>query len=226
MMGTMARPKPSRRLRRATDSSPARLAPAPPPRRSMRWAPVALALWAVVVVAGLWLVPGHAPRPARAPIPTADPAAGLAPGMAFIVGGKFSTDGRHAASIPYFRRAAAGMADSWETHFNFAGALADGAIEAGMRLGRVDPVMRSSLERVRAVMEAMRESDKAQGLGGDAHTRAYTAFALAKLLLTWGFPFDALDRARNAHALDPGWADASQLVRQIEGRLSGGGLAR
>lgn len=149
----------------------------------------------------------------------------LAAQTAFLAGGRLGTAGRHAESVPYFRRAvAAGMGEMWEGHFNLAAALINSALEVEPRFGRVDPALRSSYERVHSIFAGMDESRFAMRDARNSRMRAYTAYQDAVMLQFWGMPWDALATAKIAASLDPGWELPRRLVHDLQRDLARGGL--
>jgi hypothetical protein len=154
-----------------------------------------------------------------------NPADSLDAQQAFLAGGRLGSAGRHAASVPYFRRAAAaGMGDMWEGRFNLAAALINSALEVETRFGRVDPALRSSYERVESLFDGMLEARHAMRIARDSRMRAYTVYQDAVMLQFWGMPWDALATAGTAAELDPGWEPPRRLVRELRTDLARGGL--
>jgi hypothetical protein len=146
---------------------------------------------------------------------------------AFAQGGRFGTAGRHVASIPYFRRAtAAGMGEQWEGRINLAAALINAALEVDSRLGKADPTLRSSYERIQSVVDGMGEARHAMRVARDSRARAYTAYQDAQNLQAWGFPWDALAVAKVAQGLDPTWEAPRRLVLELQRDLARGGVAQ
>ena len=176
---------------------------------------------AVIAAGATWVWLAFRPK-ASAPAP--HPADALDPREAFVTGGKFGTAGRHIESIPYFRRATVGMGELWEGRFNLAAALANAALEVEPRLGRIDPALRSSFERIQTVLDGMAEARHALRIARDGRARAYTAYQDAQLLQAWGFPWDALATARAAQQYDPGWEPPRRLVNDLQRDLARGGM--
>jgi len=201
-MRNMSRAKPPRRPR-GTRSTPSR--PAPRPRSRWPW----LTLLVIALAAGAtWMWIARHPKT----VPPADPADALDPQAAFVYGGRLGTAGRHTESIPYFRRAVIGMGGMWEGRFNLAAALINAALEVQTRLGRPDPALRSSYERVHSVFDGMAEARQAAQLARDSRMRAYTAYQ------------DALMIARSAERLDPGWDLPKKLANDLQRDLARGGI--
>jgi hypothetical protein len=172
---------------------------------------------------GLWVWTTRRAQPHSA---TVHPADSLDAQAAFLAAGRLGTAGRHAASVPYFRRAVeSGMGEMWEGRFNLAAALINSALEVEPRFGRVDPALRSSFERVQTVFEGMVEARHAAQLARNSRMRAYTAYQDAVMLQFWGMPWDALATAKSAASLDPTWDLPQRLVRELERDLARGGVA-
>jgi len=145
---------------------------------------------------------------------------------AFAQGGRLGTAGRHVASIPYFRRATtAGMGEQWEGRINLAAALINAALEVDSRLGKADPALRSSYERVQSVVDGMGEARQAMKVARDSRARAYTAYQDAQNLQAWGFAWDALAVAQVAQSLDPAWEPPRRLILELQRDLARGGVA-
>lgn len=213
----MSRAKPSRR---PAGPRPSRKPQATRPSPGLRLLPLLLIV-AVAAGATWWWA---SRRSARAPVASGQ-ADSLDAQAAFLAGGKLGTAGRHTASVPFFRRAiAAGMSESWEGHFNLAAALINSALEVAPRLGRFDPALRSSYERVHSVFAGMDEARLAARDARTSRMRAYTAYQDAVMLQFWGMPWDALATAQIAASLDPGWELPRRLVFDLQRDLARGGL--
>jgi hypothetical protein len=179
----------------------------------------------VVGVASIaaWVWSARRPRTSEPAI--VDPAAALDPRAAFLQGGRLGTAGRHVESIPYFRRAVIDMGEMWEGRINLAAALINAGLEVETRLGRVDPALRSSYERVQSVRDGMNEAHHALQVARDARGRAYTAYQDAQNLQSWGFQWDALVAAQAAQSFDPAWEQPRRLVAELQRDLVRGGIA-
>src|SRR5207249_11731192 len=81
--------------------------------------------------------------------------------------------GHHLESLPYFRRALAGVReDFWEIHLNYAAALNNAALQA-RRIGGADlPASRASFERAAMLRESLRQLELAERLAPDPRVRA------------------------------------------------------
>jgi len=111
--------------------------------------------------------------------------------------------GRHQESVPYFRRLAHDLSYDWRVLHDYSAALHNAAQETRPRLGRLDPVSRSSYERVQMEYQALGALDLAERLAPTAHERARVIFQRAQRLHTWGFPVDAFGELERARALEP-----------------------
>jgi hypothetical protein len=200
------------------------------PRKASRGGPGARAGTIVALVilaaAALWFArSGRPPWGAKAPgaadtLATLDPRAALAAGM------RLGEQGQNARSVPYFRRAVAGLPGFWEARYDLSTALANAAVESRRRLGRMDPALRSSAERIGAVVESERELSVALEQASRPHNRAVLLMARAQTYLAWGMPVDALALLRQAHDADPAWEQPAVMAQQIEQGLALGGMAR
>jgi hypothetical protein len=174
----------------------------------------------VAAIAGTWLSRREAMR-----VTITSPADTLDARAAFLMGGRFGTAGRHAESIPYFRRAvAAGMGEQWEGRFNLAASLINAALEVETRLGKADPALRTSYERVQSVFDGMAEARHAMRLARETRMGAYTVYQDAVMLQFWGMPWDALATAKKAASIDPGWDLPRRLVLDLQRDLAHGGM--
>jgi tetratricopeptide (TPR) repeat protein len=165
--------------------------------------------------------------PARPPAgdPRAsDPLEGMTAEEAFARGVELGKAGHHQASLPYFRRAASLAPDSWTARENYANTLYDGAQESRSHLGKFEPVMRSSVERMEMIATSFRETDAAAALAGEPTDRAIVLYQLGQSFGTFGFPIDALVAFEKAAALDPASAPIGAAVRVSETRLRAGGI--
>ena len=209
----MARTKPRRSAGPRPQRTPSR------PTQFRRLGTAVLLVAVAVVAAWIWST-----RRPRTPEPAAvNPAAALDARAAFLEGGRLGTAGRHVESIPYFRRALTDMGGMWEGRINLAAALINAGLEVETRLGRVDPALRSSYERVQSVREGIGEARQAMPVARDARARAYTAYQDAQLLQSWGFQWDALVAARAAQSFDPGWELPKRLALDLQRDLARGG---
>ena len=195
-------------------------------RRTNATRGIGVAVVVVVAAVAAWIALGNR-LPGTAPAVTAiGPIASLGPRAALQAGIDLGQQGQSARSVPYFRRAAAGLPGYWQARYDLSSALANAAVESHMRLGRLDPALRSSAERVDAIVESEREMAVAFTQANDPHDRAMLLLARAQTYLAWGMPVDALALMRQAHDTDPAWDQPTILAGQLTQGLSLGGLPR
>jgi hypothetical protein len=171
---------------------------------------------AVVACAGAgWLVL-HMPPPVPA---EPDPAAGMAPAEAYARALDLGRGGRHFDSLPYFRRALAGLSrDFADIHVNHATALSNATVE--FRGGPLPvPATRSSDQRVAFAQTAMRELAALETSGLPAEDRARIDVRIAEVLDRWGFVPEALQSYREAMAEAPAWELPRERARTLDGLL-------
>ena len=176
-------------------SSPAGRAPGP----GRRW--IVSLLVAGAIAAALALM--RWPRATRPPT-SLDSLADMDPAKAYALALRLGTQGHHLESLPYFRRALAGVReDFWEIHLNYAAALDNAALQA-RRIGGADlPASRASFERAAMLRESLRQLELAERLAPDPRVRAAVRDARGGNLELWGFPWEALEDYREAKRLDP-----------------------
>lgn len=213
----MTRP---RRRRDRPDAPQARGRERRPRRPAVAWPFLAVALLALAVFA-LARVLG---RPRAVPA-APDPVASMDPAAALREGTRLGAAGEYARSLPYLRRAVAANPASWEARFNLASSLSNTALQVRRHLGRDEPVLRSSVERLAMLRESERELESALAGARTAHEAALVLWTRANLYRAWGLPLDALDLARRARELEPGWPEAGRLVAQLEGDFARAGAA-
>jgi len=192
------------------------------PRSSRNRLTIVLMLVAIAVIVA-WIEISRRSVPPRLTLHASD---SLDAQSAFAQGGRLGTAGRHVESIPYFRRATtAGMGEQWEGRINLAAALINAALEVDSRLGKADPALRSSYERVQSVVDGMGEARQAMRVARDSRARAYTAYQDAQNLQAWGFAWDALAVAQVAQSLDLTWEPPRRLILELQRDLARGGVA-
>lgn len=155
----------------------------------------------------------------------ADPVAALPGRAALDEGMRLGAAGRHAESIPYFRHAIAAMDGFWAARYDLATALANAALQVRPHGGRIDPLLRSSVERVRNLQEADRELERALPSATSRRALATMLDRRAQVYLTWGMPVDALEWERRARAADPAWSATAANLAHLERDLARGGTA-
>lgn len=186
---------------------------------------IAVATIVVVAAAAAWIAFGRR-VPGTAPAAGTDPAAHLEPRVALEAGIRLGAAGQSARSVPYFRRAVAGLPGYWQARYDLSSALANAAVESHVRLGRLDPALRSSAERIGAIVESEREMDAALAHANGPHDRAVLLVARSQTYLAWGMPVDALSLLQKAQAADPAWEEPARLAGQVAQGLSLGGMER
>ncbi len=187
------------------------------PGRS-RWLLVAVVVVAAGLLAWLALRPRLAPRGPDTAGNTG-PAAAMTPPTAYATALRLSQAGRHEESLLYYRRALTGAPQNpWVVHYNYGGALYNVGLEVRDCHGVAVPTVRSSIERVALMREALGELDVAERLATTARDRAMVMRARGERFQIWGFPWDAFVQLRQAQWTDPerkelgGAADGYLLV--------------
>jgi tetratricopeptide (TPR) repeat protein len=173
---------------------------------------------AASLVAWLALRPQRGSRfPEQATAP--DHAATLTAQAAYDTAVRLSEIGRHEESLPYYRRAVTGTPENpWVVHFNYSNQLYNMGFQLRRRHGVSVPVVRSSIERVALMREALAELDIAERLTTTARDRAMVLRARAERFQVWGFPWEGFVQLREAQWADPqrkelgGAADGYMLV--------------
>ena len=198
----------------------------PPPSRrrpggtrpfSGRWS-------ALLIVAGVALAYFAWNRLSRRPeagVPA--PADRMSAEDAHAAGLRFGREGRHLASLPFFRSAVRQAPDSWAARENYSNALVNGAQESRVHLGKDEPATRSSVERAAMIRESFRQSAIADSLAQDVRDRAVVVYQRAQALHTFGLVADAVVEFRKAAALDPASGGIARASRDAEARLRSGG---
>lgn len=196
-----------------------------PPRARTARVTAALALAVLVAAVAGFAILRRLPWAGGSPAP-ADPLASLEPRLALETGLRLGGQGQGARSVPYFRRAVAGLPGFWEARYDLSSALANAAVESHRRLGRLDPVLRSSVERIGAIVESEHELAIAIDMVNRPHNRAVLLLSRAQTYLAWGMPVDALALLREAQRADPAWPEPAAMALRIEAGLFLGGLAQ
>ncbi len=135
---------------------------------------------------------------------------------AFRRGVELAKLGRNLDAVPYFRRALAFSGDDYAIESNLASVLNNGAQETRRHLGRDDPAVRSTFERVLMLRESFDRDVAAERLATNATQRALVMAQEAQTFAAWGLPRDALARARAALDLDPSQPLARAYVAEIQ----------
>ena len=144
---------------------------------------VAIALSA----AAIWML-----APPRAPVapPPLDPRDAE---LAYERGLDLAKAGRHRESVPEFRGALHARPDLWNFHHDYATALFNTAHESRSHLGRLEPVMRSSVERVALIREGLTELEAARQRARDPREHALIIHTRAQVFKAWGLPWNAFE---------------------------------
>lgn len=170
----------------------------------------------VAMVAGIVLWPRLARRDAERSH-DADPLATMTPQAAYETALRLSRDGQHQESLAYYRRALAGpqrAENPWPIHFNYGAALYNVGLQVRGLRGVPVPVVRSSIERVALMREALVQLDIAQQLARTPGDRATVMHARGERFEVWGFPWEAFILMRQAQWTDP---DRKELARKADG---------
>jgi tetratricopeptide (TPR) repeat protein len=156
----------------------------------------------VALAGGAYALWRFTPRPGS--VRGADPLAGLTPAAAYDSATSLSRAKRPVESLPYYRRALQGAAKNlWVVHFNYGSALNNAGLQIRERDGVPMPAIRSSVERVALMREALAHLDSAEALAPSPHDRATVLAARAERLELWGLPWDAFVELRQAQFTEP-----------------------
>ena len=162
--------------------------------------------------------------PKRRPVEAGQhPAVRLSAEEAYKTALTLGGQGHHLEALPYYASAVRQAPDSWNARQSYASALHNSAIETRLHLGYVEPVTRSSVERIAMVTAAMRESRIADSLAQQPADHAVIAFQRGQALHSFGLVDDALVEFRRAEALYPSSPVIAAAVRGAERRLASGG---
>ena len=123
--------------------------------------------------------------------------------------------GRAGESLPYFRRLVRELGNDWRVHNDYSAALHNAAQEGRARLGKVDPVARSSYERVQMERESLKELALAERLAPTALDSVTVIISRAQRFQTWGFPLDALREVERTRRLAPASRSVPAYVEQV-----------
>ena len=171
-------------------------------RRPRPWLALTIAIVGVTVL--VWFTVGRRRTPDAARPPDLR-AAGLAYGRAL----ELAAAGRYLESIPNFRAAKEARPDIWDLHHNYASALLNAAHEGRPHLGRLEFVMRSSIERVALLREGLAELDSAARLVRDPRGRAQIHRTRAQILKAWGLAWNAFENYRAGEWSDTTWTESA-----------------
>ena len=194
----------TKRSKRSPVSKPARTRSTP----TLPWALVAVV---VVLVAGgaAWWFLGRPVQRREAPAAPAlpDSITSLPPLEATRIAMRLIDEDRPYEALLYLRHSSQFPGLTWSFYVNYATALHNSAMMGPPRDGRVDPVLRSSFERVAAMREAMRHFDNAERMAVAPADKAMVCYRRANALAVWGFPHDAHESYSRASRYDPNWRD-------------------
>ena len=151
------------------------------------------------------------------------PALQMSANQAFSVGTRFGQQGRHLEAVPYFRRVIAETPGVPQGRLNYSSALQNGAFQVRLHLGKAEPAMRSSYERIRATHASLVELDSTERLVSVDHDRAFLGIERGRALEAWGMPIDALAEYRRAQSVDLVGTQAPDHLRRLESLLRRGG---
>ena len=155
--------------------------------------------------------------------PPSHPADRMGVREAFIVGIRLGQQGRHLEAVPYYRRVIAETPDAPHGHLNYSTALGNSAFEVRLHLGKAEPAMRSSYDRIRATHASLAELDRTEQLVSVDHDRSFLEIERGRALEAWGMPIDALAEYRRAQSVDPAQTQAPDHIRRLESLLRTGG---
>jgi hypothetical protein len=162
-----------------------------------------------LVAAGWWGIRRGSPRDDGAPSganAAPDSTASLGPFEAYqralALGGHL----HFIESLPYFERALSEPPDAWQPYAAYATSLFQTTHQVRPHRGRVEPVTRSSFERVRLLGQARAELGQAEQRARNSKDRAYVISLGVKHLLAWGLAWDAYSEDTRAEKLDPSLA--------------------
>jgi hypothetical protein len=147
-----------------------------------------LALAGVALALGCSAVSRQPPPPAAPP----DPYAATHPESLYLTAVRLIALDRDLESLPLFRASLARVhEDFWELHFNYFAALRNTALEDTVRLAVRGPLVRSSVDQVALMREALHELDRAEALARTPEVVAMLRVQRARALRVWGCGWDA-----------------------------------
>lgn len=123
----------------------------------------------------------------------------------YLRGLRLAEEGHYRASLRSLERArpyAAGVL--WEFHFNMAAGLYNSTRERRIAAGHPILALRSSIECVSSMRQALAESERAEQLATRPEERSTILLARSQMLRHWGLAWDGLDLIGRARAADPG----------------------
>ncbi|TMQ73274.1 MAG: hypothetical protein E6K80_00565 [Candidatus Eisenbacteria bacterium] len=171
-----------------------------------------VAVIAALLAAGTlaWWRLGNKHPPTPSPGATADPRVAYEKGTVLVRQGKF------VESLQLLRSAAEGAPDLAQLHHDYATAILNAVHQGRRHLGRQEFAVRSSVERVAMVREALRELAEGERIAGkDVRQVAWDKRTTAQAMGVWGFPWEALVGYRQAEWTDPSWTEIAGRADHI-----------
>lgn len=141
------------------------------------------------------------------------------PEAAHAMGVRLQSEGKHVASLAWFRAAARILPEVGRLHLDYATALHNASIAMDTSRGAVRFEVPRSQDRARLRHEALRELARAISLSRDPGEQAYSLFSRARLLELMGYPLDALEDCDRALRLRPGEPVLLVMGRRLEARV-------
>lgn len=172
-------------------------------------------LWITFFAAVIPIVEESSAQPARDPVQ-------LAAAQAYEKGLQLQRDGNHVESVPWFRRAMEHHPPHWQLCHDLALALQNAALKTPAP-GGSGAVPRATDARVGAVVEALRQLDRAERLAPGRAERAVVLRSRGHLLRVWGFPAEALFNYERAADELPQWSELRHFIRDYRDVLARGG---
>lgn len=117
---------------------------------------------------------------------------------------RLGNEGSTLESLQYFARAGErGLAGRyWEYHFDYAASLHNLCVQADERRGVRMPAVRSSIERVALMRQALLELERAERTAATPRDKSRVLSTRAQILRFWGLPWNAVEQLRMAQFAD------------------------
>ena len=168
------------------------------------------------IAAGSWWIWRR--PPAGAPERTLDP---TRPESLYAQAIRLGKEGRNLESLRFFERAGPGLAGRhYEYHFDYAAALHNLCVQAEERRGIRMPVVRTSVERVALMRQALAEMERAERVAPTPPDKSRVLRTRALILRFWGLPWNAFEQLRLAQYADRSQAelagDADAYMRLMQ----------
>ena len=153
--------------------------------------------------------------------PQAPGRAAFEPRRAYEEGMELIKQRRFVESLPILRSVAEAEPGISQVHHDYAAAMLNAVHQPRRHLGRDEFAVRSSVERIALVNQAMVELMAAErSAGPNARARAWAERTRAQAFGAWGFPWEALVGYRRMEAADPSWTEmvgrAKRLLMELE----------